>query len=192
MLLAGILALCMLPAVLLPGTSGGAWALPQSSSANSTQNSTPDTNTPPSSVQQTAPDSQKETEKSGTKAAKKKPKKSDKKSDTQGANQEANPEPKKKVVSRGGTDEPTAQISPSMTEEQITKTRASTAKLLSQTEINLQKLSARKLSKDEQETVDQIRKFVEQSRQADREDDVQSAASLANKAKLLSDALVKE
>jgi len=78
-----------------------------------------------------------------------------------------------------------------MTEEQAAKSRASTASLISQTDINLQKLSARQLSSEEQETVAQIRKFVEQSKTADQDGDLPRAASLANKAKLLSEALIK-
>jgi len=78
-----------------------------------------------------------------------------------------------------------------MTEDQAAKSRATTTNLITQTDENLSKLSARQLSADEQETVDQIRKFVEQSKVADHEGDLPRAASLANKAKLLSDALVK-
>ena len=68
---------------------------------------------------------------------------------------------------------------------------AYTASLISQTDINLQKLSTRQLSSEEQETVAQIRKFVEQSKTADQDGDLPRAASLANKAKLLSEALIK-
>lgn len=98
--------------------------------------------------------------------------------------------PKKKVVSHGGTDEPTVQISASMTEEQAAKSRAAITTLLNQTDDNLQKLSTRQLSADEKDTVDQIRKFEEQSKAADQQGDLPRAQSLANKAKLLSDALL--
>jgi len=78
-----------------------------------------------------------------------------------------------------------------MTEEQAAKSRSATSTLITQTDENLAKLSARQLNANEQETVDQIRKFVEQSKLAENEGDLPRAASLANKAKLLSDALVK-
>jgi hypothetical protein len=76
-----------------------------------------------------------------------------------------------------------------MTDEQSAKTKDANADLLNQATANLQKVSSRSLTPEQQETADQIRKFVEQSRTADKEGDLQRAGTLANKAKLLSDSL---
>jgi hypothetical protein len=97
----------------------------------------------------------------------------------------------KKVVHRGSTSEPTTQLAPGITVEQATVQRQHTNQLLASTDESLQKLSARQLSKDEQETVTQIRKFMEQVKEADKSGDLQRAHKLAVKAHLLSDALAK-
>lgn len=76
-----------------------------------------------------------------------------------------------------------------MTDEQSAKTKEANADLLNQATANLQKVSGRSLTPEQQETADQIRKFVEQSKAADKEGDLQRAGTLANKAKLLSDSL---
>jgi hypothetical protein len=94
-------------------------------------------------------------------------------------------------VHRGGTAEPTTKLTPSITEEQAAHQRETTNQLLASTDASLQKLSARPLTQDEQETVAQIRKFMEQVKVADSAGDLQRAYKLALKAHLLSDALVK-
>jgi hypothetical protein len=63
--------------------------------------------------------------------------------------------------------------------------------LLASTDAALRKLSWRLLSSDEQNTVVQIRKFMEQSKTADAAGDLQRSYKLALKAHLLSDELVK-
>jgi hypothetical protein len=94
-------------------------------------------------------------------------------------------------VHRGGTEEPNAQLTPSITEEQATRQRQNTNDLLASTDASLQKLSGRQLTQDEQETVGQIRMFMQQVKEADKEGDLQRAYKLAVKAHLLSDALAK-
>jgi hypothetical protein len=105
--------------------------------------------------------------------------------------QQASGEPQKRVVHRGSTAEPTAKLAPSITEEQAARQRDTTNKLLASTNASLQKLSGRQLTNDEQETVVQIRKFMEQVKAADSAGDLQRAYKLAVKAHLLSDALAK-
>jgi hypothetical protein len=97
----------------------------------------------------------------------------------------------KKVVHRGGTAEPNAQLTPSITEEQAARQRQNTNDLLASTDASLQKLSGRQLTQDEQETIGQIRMFMQQVKEADKEGDLQRAYKLALKAHLLSDALAK-
>jgi len=99
--------------------------------------------------------------------------------------------PKKKVVHRGSTGEPTTQLAPGITVEQAAVQRQNTNQLLASTDESLQKILVLQLSKDEQETVTQIRKFMEQVKEADKSGDLQRAHKLAVKAHLLSDALVK-
>ncbi len=100
-------------------------------------------------------------------------------------------EPQKKVIHRGGTIEPTTQLAQGMTEEQAAHQRESTNKLLATTDASLQKLSGRQLTKDEQDTVAQIKRFMQQVKTADAAGDLQRAYKLAVKAHLLSDALAK-
>jgi hypothetical protein len=100
-------------------------------------------------------------------------------------------EPQKKVVHRGGTAEPTTQLAPGISGEQAARQRQNTNQLLASTDASLQKLSGRQLTKEEQDTVTQIRKFMEQVRKADKDGDLQRAYKLAVKAHLLSDALAK-
>ena len=95
------------------------------------------------------------------------------------------------MVHRGSTGEPTTQLAPGITEEQAAVQRQNTNQLLASTDESLQKLTGRQLSKDEQETVTQIRKFMEQVKEADKSGDLQRAHKLAVKAHLLSDALAK-
>jgi hypothetical protein len=78
-----------------------------------------------------------------------------------------------------------------MTEEQAAHQRETTNKLLATTDASLQKLSGRQLSKDEQDTVTQIKRFMQQVKTADAAGDLQRAYKLAVKAHLLSDALAK-
>ena len=78
-----------------------------------------------------------------------------------------------------------------MTEEQAARQRQNTNKLLATTDASLQKLSARQLTKDEQDTVAQIRRFMQQVKAADAAGDLQRAYKLAVKAHLLSDAFAK-
>jgi hypothetical protein len=100
-------------------------------------------------------------------------------------------EHQKKVIHRGSTVEPTTQLAQDMTEEQAAHQRETTNKLLATTDASLQKLSGRQLSKDEQDTVTQIKRFMQQVKTADAAGDLQRAYKLAVKAHLLSDALAK-
>lgn len=102
-----------------------------------------------------------------------------------------NGEPQKRVIHRGGTVEPTTQLAQGMTEQQAAHQRETTNKLLATTDASLQKLSGRQLSKDEQDTVAQIKRFMQQVKTADAAGDLSRAYKLAVKAHLLSDALAR-
>jgi len=100
-------------------------------------------------------------------------------------------EQKHKVVPHGSTSEPITQLSPQMTNEQAARQRAVTDELLASTDASLQRISGRSLNKDQQDTVAQIRKFMEQVKTAQAAGDLQRAYKLAVKAHLLADALEK-
>ena len=97
----------------------------------------------------------------------------------------------KTVVRDGSTADPVIQISPSVTEEQASHERQNTTQLLATTNANLKKMSGRQLSPNQQDMVNQIRKYMEQASAAVDAGDLQRARNLAFKAHLLSDELVK-
>lgn len=97
----------------------------------------------------------------------------------------------RRVVRHGSTGEPTAQLAPGMTPEQALHHRQTTEQLLTSTEGNLLQLAKRNLNQAQQDTVSQIRNYVAGSRSALQEGDLPRARTLAFKAHLLADDLVK-
>jgi hypothetical protein len=95
------------------------------------------------------------------------------------------------VVRNGGTADPVVRLSPGVSDEQASRQRQSTTQLLATTDANLKQLAARQLDVTQQDSVSQIRKYMEQAKAADSAGDVQRAENLASKALLLSDDLVK-
>jgi hypothetical protein len=136
----------------------------------------------PEPPQQTASDSPK-------KASAKKPKK---KPTSHRAKQPDPPSatPTKKVVANGGTSETEIQISPRMSDKQQADERQKISNLIWAAETNLQKVSGRTLNDSQEEMAQQIRMYMEQSKQASGQGDLQRAKNLASKADLLSVELV--
>ena len=99
--------------------------------------------------------------------------------------------PEKKVVRNGGTTDPAVQLAPGVSNEQASRQRQSTTQLLATTDTNLKQLASRQLSATQQDSVSQIRKYMEQAKAAEDAGDVQRAQNLASKALMLSDDLVK-
>jgi hypothetical protein len=165
---------------------------PQDQSKPETSQPNPETKPPNSIQEQPPPVTPGTVPKEPTKQKQKKPSTS-KKRPSKNQHTPAAPaqDAQKKVVHRGGTAEPNPQLTPSITEEQAARQRQNTNDLLASTDASLQKLSGRQLTQDEQETVGQIRKFMQQVKEADKEGDLQRAYKLAVKAHLLSDALAK-
>lgn len=99
----------------------------------------------------------------------------------------------KKVIPAEPTPTPlqTGQISPGPTSADGGSNQASTDQLLQGAEANLNGIT-RTLSKDEEAMRTQIREFIKQSRTATTENDPARAHTLAVKARLLSDELVKQ
>ena len=99
--------------------------------------------------------------------------------------------PRKIVVREGGASEPAAQIAPDIPPAEATRARQSAERLLGATGDQLKQLAGRTLDAPQQETVGQIRNYMNGARLALQEGDVRRASTLAQKAHLLSEDLVK-
>ncbi len=98
--------------------------------------------------------------------------------------------PSKVIVQQGGTSEPSIQLgggAGSATSPQ----RDTANQMLAATEANLKKISEQQLNSNQQDMVTQIRQFMQQSKAAVADGDLERARTLAWKAQLLSDELVK-
>ena len=95
------------------------------------------------------------------------------------------------VIRQGSTGEPTAQLAPGMTPEQAALHRKTTEGYLSSADDDLRKLTTRNLNQNQQDTVSQIRYYMIDARSALDDGDLSRARTLAFKAHLLADDLVK-
>jgi hypothetical protein len=100
-------------------------------------------------------------------------------------------QPRKIVVREGGAIEPSAQIVPGLTPQEADQQRQHAVEMLASTEEKLKQLSGRILDSRQQETVAQIHNYTDGARSALRDGDTQRAHTLALKAHLLADDLVK-
>jgi hypothetical protein len=100
--------------------------------------------------------------------------------------------PRKRIVHRGSTTDPTIQFSPGLTQQQASAQRQNTSQLLASADANLKKVSIRQLTPPQQDAVNQIRRYMEQAKAADASGDLQRAHNLAFKARLLSDELTQK
>ncbi len=90
---------------------------------------------------------------------------------------------------QGGTAEQSIQLAGSATS--ASQQRDTANQMLGTTEANLKKIAGRQLSSDQQDMVNQIRQFMEQSKAAVGDGDLDRARTLAWKAQVLSEELVK-
>jgi len=95
------------------------------------------------------------------------------------------------VIRNGGSDEPTVQLTGGATAQQASIERSTTDQLNAASEENLKKLTGRQLTPTQQDMVTQIQEFMEQSKKAVAEGDLDRGHNLALKAHVLSDELVK-
>ena len=95
--------------------------------------------------------------------------------------------PRKIVVHQGGISEAPTQMSSVVPTAKGAEERAKSDRLLSATEANLKKLSAQKLTDEQQSQVKQIQQFMEQSRAALNAGDLTQGFNLASKANVLSE-----
>jgi hypothetical protein len=99
--------------------------------------------------------------------------------------------PRRVVVREGGATEPAEQIVPGMTPVEATRQRQNAEQWLASTGDQLKQLAERKLDARQQDTVGQIRNYMDGARAALKEGDVRRASTLAQKAHLLTEDLVK-
>ena len=99
--------------------------------------------------------------------------------------------PPKVVVHDGSTNEPTVKLGPAETQKQTSNQIQSVSQLLANTDANLKLISAKTLDATQQETVKQIKSYMDKARKAVDSGDVDQGRTLAFKAHLLSDDLVK-
>jgi hypothetical protein len=99
-------------------------------------------------------------------------------------------EPNKTVVPNGGTSDTKVAISPGMSDQQASQKLQKTNRLLSSTDANLKQIEPRQLSASQQDTVKQIKSYVDQAKVAASKGDVERAYNLASKANMLSADLV--
>jgi hypothetical protein len=94
------------------------------------------------------------------------------------------------VVRNGGTSEPIVAISPTQSNQEASQQLNTTNQLLAGTAANLKQIAGRQLSADQEDTVKQIKVYMEQARNAAKNGELQRAYTLANKANMLSADLV--
>jgi hypothetical protein len=90
------------------------------------------------------------------------------------------------VVPEGSAADQTVDLSPGLSPQQASRQITSTNQLLATSETNLKKLEGRQLSANQQDTVNQIKSYMEQAKTAANSGDAQRAYNLAVKANLLS------
>lgn len=99
--------------------------------------------------------------------------------------------PSKVVIRNGGTTDPTVKLTPAENQKQTSSQIQNVNQLLANTDANLKLISARTLDETQQETVKQIKSYMDGARKAIDSGDVEQGHNLAFKAHLLSDDLVK-
>jgi hypothetical protein len=98
--------------------------------------------------------------------------------------------PPKKVVRNGGSEEPSIQLVGGAPSDHASQKR-STEQLAAATEENLKKIAGRQLNPTQQEMVNQVKQFMDQSKTAVAAGDMERGHNLVQKARLLSEELVK-
>jgi hypothetical protein len=93
--------------------------------------------------------------------------------------------PSKTVVRNGSTPEPSIAISPDVSDQETLRRLNNADRLLASADANLKQIAGRQLTTSQEDTVKQIRVYMDQARTAEKNGEVQRAYVLANKANLL-------
>jgi hypothetical protein len=115
----------------------------------------------------------------------------DSKTDSKAATASTNCPPSKVIVRHGSTPEPTVDLAGGTSGNQTSHQRDTANQMLDTTQSNLKKIAGQQLSANQQDMVNQIRQFMDQSKAAVDAGDLDRARTLAWKAQLLSEELVK-
>ena len=99
--------------------------------------------------------------------------------------------PRKVIVRQGGTSEPSIQLAGGTPGDQTSHERDKANQMLGAARANLKKIAESQLTPNQQDMVNQIHQFIDQSRAAVNAGDLDRARTLAWKAQLLSEELVK-
>ncbi len=99
--------------------------------------------------------------------------------------------PSKVIVKQGGTAEPSIQLAGGAGSKQTSQDADTAKQMLGTTEANLKQIAGKQLSSAQQDMVTQIRQFMAQSKAAAGDGDLDRARTLAWKAQVLSQELVK-
>lgn len=110
---------------------------------------------------------------------------------TPAATSPANCPPPKVIVRQGGTSEPSIQLAGGADPGQTSNRRDTANQMLDATEANLKRLAGKQLTANQQDMVSQTRQFMQQSKAAVEAGDLERARTLAWKAQVLSEELVK-
>lgn len=101
-------------------------------------------------------------------------------------------DPSRKIVRNGSTHDPELDFAPTVTEAQASKQRQDIEHLLQLAEANVKQASARPLTLAQEDTVGQIKLYMDQAKRATDDGDLQRAHNLAFKAQLLSNELMRQ
>ena len=102
------------------------------------------------------------------------------------AEMQAGASPTKTVVRNGSTRDPALDLSTGLSQKQASDQQEITKQLMAKSVADLKRISQRQLSADQQDTVQQIKSYLEQANKATQDQDWQRAHNLAVKANLLS------
>ena len=103
----------------------------------------------------------------------------------------ASADPRKVVVPEGGAKEPPAQIAPGLAPDEADRQRRDAEQWLSSADGQLKTLAGRTLGMQQQEALGQARNYMTGARLALKEGDMRRASTLALKAHLLAEDLVR-
>lgn len=99
--------------------------------------------------------------------------------------------PIKVVVTQGSTTEPSIEVAGGASGAQASNERNSAIQMLETTEANLKKVEATQPDSNQQGMIKQVRQFIDQSKAANSAGNLDQARTLAWKAQLLSEELLK-
>lgn len=99
--------------------------------------------------------------------------------------------PSKVIVKQGGTSDASIQLAGGAGSKQTSQDANTAKQMLGTTEANLKEIAGRQLNSSQQDMVTQIKQFMEQSKAAVADGDLDRARTLAWKAQVLSQELVK-